>query len=341
MSKHVLVTGGAGYIGSHTVVALQELGYVPVIVDDFRNANPIVLEGIREITKCDIEVHRIDCCDKSALESLFSSKKWFGIIHFAAYKAVGESVEEPLKYYRNNLVNLINVLELMAQYRVKNLVFSSSCTVYGEPKNSLEVAEETPKQLPSSPYGYTKWMSEQIIEDFTKANTWVRVMSLRYFNPIGAHKSAKIGEFPLGKPNNLLPYITQTAIGKLPHLVVFGKDYPTQDGTCIRDFIHVEDLAEAHVLAMTHLNDQQSIPLSMFNAGTGKGTSVLEMIRCFEKVSSKTLKWEFGDRRPGDVTAIYANVENICQVVGWKARRSLEESVKSAWEWENYLSSIS
>ena len=339
MSKFVLVTGGAGYIGSHTVVALCNMGYTPVIVDDFRNAHPIVLEGLKNITGQVIEVHRIDCCNKIDLEKVFASRSWDGIIHFAAYKAVGESVEQPLKYYQNNLTSLFNVLDLMKKHSIENLVFSSSCTVYGEPKDTIEVDEQTPKQLPNSPYGYTKWICEQILEDFTKANHWARCMSLRYFNPIGAHKSARIGEFPIGKPNNLLPYITQTASGKLKNLTVFGNDYPTKDGTCIRDYIHVEDLADAHVLALDYLNTKQNKPLSVFNVGTGKGTSVLEMIQCFEKVNSVKLSWGFGKRREGDVTAIYANVNKINSLIGWSAKRTLEDSVRSAWEWENYLSS--
>jgi len=273
------------------------------------------------------------------MDKLFASRSWYGVIHFAAYKAVGESVNEPLKYYQNNLISLLNVLDLMKKYKIKNLVFSSSCTVYGEPKNLIEVHEASLKQLPSSPYGYTKWMCEQIIEDFTNASSEIRIMNLRYFNPVGAHRSAKIGECPLGRPNNLLPYITQTAIGKLSELTVFGNDYPTEDGTCIRDYIHVEDLAEAHVLALNYLEEKQEEPLSVFNAGTGKGTSVLQMIQCFEKVNSIDLSWKFGERRSGDVTAIYANVNKINQLMGWKAKRSLEDSVRSAWEWEKFLSS--
>ena len=339
MSKNVLVTGGAGYIGSHSIVALCEMGFNPVIVDDFRNAHPSVLDGISSITGNLIETHRIDCCNKEDVEKLFASRSWYGVIHFAAYKAVGESVNEPLKYYQNNLISLLNVLDLMKKYKIQNLVFSSSCTVYGQPENLIEVHEESLKQLPNSPYGYTKWMCEQIIEDFTNATSEIRIMNLRYFNPVGAHRSAKIGEFPLGKPNNLLPYITQTAIGKLSQLTVFGKDYPTEDGSCIRDYIHVEDLAEAHVLALNYLEEKQHEPLSVFNAGTGKGTSVLQMIQCFEKVNSVDLSWKFGERRSGDITAIYANVNKINQLMGWKAKRSLEDSVRSAWEWEKYISS--
>ena len=340
MANYVLVTGGAGYIGSHTVVELCSAGFVPVILDDMRNAHPLILEGIHQICNQTIEVLKLDCCQLLDLEKVFDSRKWFGVIHFAAYKAVGESVYWPLKYYENNLIGLLNVLKCIEKFNIKTLVFSSSCTVYGEPKDYKEVREDTPKQLPSSPYGYTKWMCEQILEDFSKANHQHRIMSLRYFNPVGAHQSSLIGEYPIGKPNNLLPYITQTAIGKLQKLTVFGNDYPTLDGTCIRDYIHVCDLAEAHVMALRYLDKHQEKALSYFNAGTGRGVSVMEMIKTFESTNNIAVPWEFGPRRPGDVTEIYANVENIYSQVNWKAKRSLEDSVQSAWNWEKYLSSL-
>lgn len=340
MNKYVLVTGGAGYIGSHTVVALHQKGYVPVIVDDFRNANAIVLDGLQFILGQQPIIHRIDVCDKIALSSLFEQYAFDGVIHFAAYKAVGESVEQPLAYYQNNLVGLINVLSLLEQYRVPNFVFSSSCTVYGEPKGAKEVSEQTPKQLPESPYGYTKWMGEQIIADFYKSASHLKLMNLRYFNPVGAHPSARIGEFPIGKPNNLLPFVTQTAIGKQSQLTVFGNDYPTRDGSCIRDYIHVMDLAEAHVAALAFLADQKEGLLEAVNIGTGRGTSVLEIIEAFERSTAKALPHVIGPRRAGDVIEIYANVQKGQDLLGWKARLSIEDAIRDAWAWEQYLATL-
>ncbi len=334
MSKFVLVTGGAGYIGSHTVLALTAKGYTPVIVDDFRNANEVVLKGLSEILGFEPILHRADICDSSAMKAIFQTYAFHGVIHFAAYKAVGESVQKPLMYYQNNLATLINILSLMEEFKVLNFVFSSSCTVYGEPKETKEVREETPKSLPESPYGYTKWIGEQIIADFFKSAPDFHLMNLRYFNPVGAHPSAKIGEFPLGKPNNLLPFVTQTAIGKQACLTVFGDDYPTRDGSCVRDYIHVMDLAEAHVQAIQFLEKQEKGCLEAVNIGTGTGTTVLEVIHVFEKATKQKLNYQIGPRRAGDVIEIYANATKANELLHWKAKRSIEDAVRDAWNWE-------
>ena len=338
MSKYVLVTGGAGYIGSHTVVALVENGYTPIILDDFRNANRIVLDGLTKILGFLPEIIEVDVCDDNALRAIFQKYSFEGIIHFAAYKAVGESVQNPLKYYQNNLSGLINVLNKMLEFGIKNLVFSSSCTVYGEPKELKEVSEDSPKNLPSSPYGYTKWIGEQIMEDTFLAHPELCLINLRYFNPVGAHKSSFIGEFPLGKPSNLLPFVTQTAVGKQDFLTVFGNDYPTRDGTCIRDYIHVMDLAEAHVKALAFLEDHKKGCLEALNIGTGKGTSVLEIISCFEEVSKCKLNWSFGPKREGDVVEIFANCDKASNLLGWKSKLSINDAVIDAWKWELFLS---
>ena len=338
MSKYVLVTGGAGYIGSHTVVALVENGYTPIILDDFRNANRIVLDGLTKILGFLPEIIEVDVCDDNALRAIFQKYSFEGIIHFAAYKAVGESVQNPLKYYQNNLSGLINILNKMLEFGVKNLVFSSSCTVYGEPKEIKEVSEDSPKNLPSSPYGYTKWIGEQIMEDTFLAHPELCLINLRYFNPVGAHKSSFIGEFPLGKPSNLLPFVTQTALGKQDFLTVFGNDYPTRDGTCIRDYIHVMDLAEAHVKALAFLEDHKKGCLEAVNIGTGKGTSVLEIISCFEEVSKCKLNWSFGPKREGDVVEIFANCDKASNLLGWKSKLSINDAVIDAWKWELFLS---
>ena len=338
MSKYVLVTGGAGYIGSHTVVALVENGYTPIILDDFRNANRIVVDGLTKILGFLPEIIEVDVCDDNALRAIFQKYSFEGIIHFAAYKAVGESVQNPLKYYQNNLSGLINVLNKMLEFGIKNLVFSSSCTVYGEPKKIKEVSEDSPKNLPSSPYGYTKWIGEQIMEDTFLAHPELCLINLRYFNPVGAHKSSFIGEFPLGKPSNLLPFVTQTAIGKQDFLTVFGNDYPTRDGTCIRDYIHVMDLAEAHVKALAFLEGHKKGCLEAVNIGTGKGTSVLEIISCFEEVSKCKLNWSFGPKREGDVVEIFANCDKASNLLGWKSKLSINDAVIDAWKWELFLS---
>ncbi len=334
MSKFVLVTGGAGYIGSHTVIALIARGYTPVIVDDFRNANEVVMKGLSEILGYEPILHRADICDPSEMKAIFQRYNFHGVIHFAAYKAVGESVQRPLKYYQNNLAGLVNILSLMEEFKVLNFVFSSSCTVYGEPKETKEVHEETPKSLPESPYGYTKWIGEQIISDFFQSAPEFHLMNLRYFNPVGAHPSAKIGEFPIGKPNNLLPFVTQTAIGKQECLTVFGDDYPTRDGSCVRDYIHVMDLAEAHVQAIQFLENQNQGCLEAVNIGTGTGTTVLEVIRVFEHVTNQTLHYQIGPRRAGDVIEIFANATKANSLLSWKASRSIEDAVRDAWNWE-------
>ncbi len=334
--KNILVTGGAGYIGSHTLVALIEQGFHPIIVDDFRNAHSSVIKNLEDITNTTICYHNIDCCDIKALRNVFTSQNIHGIIHFAAYKAVGESVEKPLMYYQNNLDSLLNVLTLSSEFDVENIVFSSSCTVYGNPIGEIEVDEETHLQLPSSPYGQTKLMSEQILRDFQHAYPRKNIFALRYFNPIGAHISAKIGELPIGRPNNLVPFITQTAAGIQQELVVFGKDYPTPDGTCIRDFIHVEDLADAHVAAV-HQASKGSGFFEPVNIGTGKGTSVQELIHVFEKMSGLKLNYSFGPRRPGDVVSIYANAQKAKQNLHWEAKKTIEEAVLSAWKWQQNL----
>lgn len=340
MSKFVLVTGGAGYIGSHTVVSLVQNGFKPVIVDDFRNASKVVLQGLEGILGEQPILHELDVCNKESLDQLFQQYSFDGVIHFAAYKAVGESVAEPLKYYRNNILGLINVLSCVIDHQVNNFVFSSSCTVYGEPVGQKEVTETTPKLLPESPYGYTKWMGEQIIADTFRSAPQLRIMNLRYFNPVGAHHSAQIGEFPIGRPNNLLPFITQTAIGKQEQLTVFGNDYPTKDGTCVRDFIHVVDLADAHVRALQFLWNQNSGLIEYLNVGTGKGSSVLELIKAFEQKTGLSLNWKFGPRREGDVVEIYANVDNSFKKIGWKAERTIEDAVMDAWNWEKHLNSL-
>lgn len=332
-NKDILVTGGAGYIGSHTVVALVEQGYRPVIVDDLRNSRDTVPQKINDLTNQSLPFYAVDCGNESDMEEIFSAHNFEGVIHFAAYKAVGESVEKPLMYYQNNLGSLTTVLGLCAKHGVNNIVFSSSCTVYGEPKGNIVMDESAPIQKANSPYGETKIIGEQILTDFQKAHSESNVVCLRYFNPVGAHPTAEIGELPIGRPNNLVPFITQTAVGKWPALTVFGKDYPTKDGTCIRDFIHVCDLADAHVHALNYAQKSNG-RWEAINIGTGQGTSVLELIDVFEKVSGEKLNYKFGDRRPGDVTAIYADASKAQKVLGWTAKRSLEDSMLSAWKWE-------
>ncbi len=334
MSKKVLITGGAGYIGAHTVDALVRSGYAPIIVDDFRNSNPSVIQGLSKLIGFEPVFFKIDICDKKALKEVFTKHEINAVIHFAAFKAVGESVLEPLKYYQNNLIGLLNILECMEVFGVNEFVFSSSCTVYGEPDSIKEVNEKTPKQLPSSPYGYTKWMAEQIIADYAKAHSSFKVICLRYFNPIGAHPGGLIGELPIGKPNNLLPFITQTAIGKHSKLLVFGNDYPTIDGTCIRDYIHVMDLADAHIKAVEAFGANSIGSCEYINVGTGKGTSVLQMIHAFEEVSGTKLPWEFAPRRPGDVIEIYANVDLAKSMLNWEVQFSYKDAIKDAWNWE-------
>ena len=341
MSKaKILVTGGTGYIGSHTAVELINEGYDVVIADNLSNSQIGSLDGIEKITGVRPAFEQIDLCDKEKFEGLI--KKYpdiCAVIHFAAYKAVGESVEKPLKYYHNNLVSLINLLELMEQYAIANMVFSSSCTVYGQPEK-LPVTEQAPVQPATSPYGNTKQMSEDIIRDSVAASSRIRSIALRYFNPIGAHASALIGELPVGVPNNLVPFITQTAIGIREQLSVFGDDYNTPDGSCIRDYIHVVDLAKAHVVAIKRLiEDKNKNNFEMFNLGTGRGVSVLELINTFEKVTGQKLNYKIVGRRAGDTEQVWADTSYANNELGWKAQSTLDETLLSAWNWEKHYRS--
>lgn len=337
----VLVTGGTGYIGSHTVVELQQEGFEVIIVDNLCNSNIEVLNGIEKITGIRPMFENIDCTDYINMDRMFEKYQNIkAVIHFAALKAVGESVEKPLMYYRNNLVSLINLLQLMPVHKIKNIVFSSSCTVYGQP-DVLPVREDTPFKPALSPYGNTKQICEEIIRDTIHANpNFYRSIVLRYFNPIGAHPSAEIGELPIGIPNNLLPFVTQTAIGIRKQLLVFGNDYNTPDGTCIRDYIDVVDLAKAHVVSLKRmLKQQQKSNLEVFNLGTGRGFSVLEIIKTFEKVNGVKVPYKIVGRRPGDIEKVWADPSLANKELGWKAERSLEETLRSAWEWEKKLAS--
>ncbi len=331
----VLVTGGLGYIGSHTTVELIKLGYRVVVVDNLSNSRIEVLDGIKRITGELPEFIEGDLTELKVCNEIFSSNQIDSIIHFAAHKAVGESVEKPLKYYRNNLVSLINLLELSEQFDVTKFIFSSSCTVYGQPDH-LPVTEESPIQIAESPYGNTKQVSEEIIQDFVNTSQGLKAISLRYFNPIGAHESAEIGELPLGVPANLVPFITQTAAGVRSMLKVFGGDYNTSDGTCIRDYIHVVDLAKAHIRALSHC-DQMGSNYDFFNVGTGTGSSVLEVIHSFEKVSGVKLNYEIVDKRPGDVEKTYADTSKAAKILGWESEHDLDSMMSSAWKWQQEL----
>ncbi|MEJ8802468.1 UDP-glucose 4-epimerase GalE [Pontibacter sp. H249] len=332
--EKILVTGGAGYIGSHTVVELVEAGYEPIIVDNFSNSEESALDGIQAILGRDIKCHRIDCNDANALRGVFEQEQDIkGVIHFAAYKAVGESVAEPLKYYQNNVGSLVTLLQVMEEQQIYNLVFSSSCTVYGIP-DKLPVTEQTPVQKANSPYGNTKKMCEEILTDLAISVSNVKSIALRYFNPIGAHPSARIGELPLGVPNNLVPFITQTAAGIREQLTIFGDDYDTQDGTCIRDYIHVVDLAKAHVTAVERLLQNKAESIEFYNVGTGTGNTVLEAVKAFEKASGEKLNYKIGPRRVGDVPKIYADVTKATEVLGFKTTSTLEQAMKSAWDWQ-------
>lgn len=336
-SKKIIVTGGAGYIGSHTVVELIQAGYEPVIIDDFRNSKPWILDRITELTQKTPYGHAIDCSDEKELRSVFALyPDIYGVIHFAAYKAVGESVKHPVKYYQNNIGSLCALLNVMQEFGVSNLVFSSSCTVYGEP-DTAEVHELTPIQKANSPYGDTKIICERIIENVHKSGQPIKSALLRYFNPIGAHPSSKLGELPNGIPNNLVPYITQTAAGIREELIVNGNDYSTPDGTNIRDYIHVVDLAIAHVKALTWLQDQKHPVCQPFNLGTGKGTSVLEIIHNFEAVNSLRLNYKIGPRREGDVEQIFANASKANKVLDWQCKFTVADALKHAWNWEKTL----
>lgn len=332
--KQILVTGGAGYIGSHTVVELNSAGFETIIVDDFRNSQAWIIDRIAELIGKKPISYTIDCTDYSAMQKVFfQHPNLVGVIHFAAYKAVGESVQEPLKYYKNNLGSLITLLELMEENKVEHLVFSSSCTVYGEPKNPV-VTEQTAIQKATSPYGATKIACEQIIEAAVAANSLLKATLLRYFNPIGAHESALIGELPQGIPNNLVPYITQTAKGIREVLTVHGSDYETPDGTNIRDYIHVVDLAKAHVKALQWSLNQASGFCEAFNLGSGMGSSVLEIIRTFEEVNNLKLNYKIGERRAGDVEQIWANPAKANSVLNWTCNYTLAEALRHSWVWE-------
>lgn len=335
MTERVLVTGGTGYIGSHTVVELQKAGYDVLIVDDLSNSHIGVLDGIQEITGVRPAFEQFNLQDREKVNELFASRGPIdAVIHFAASKSVGESVSKPLDYYRNNLVSLINVLDAMRTYRTASIVFSSSCTVYGQPAK-LPVTEEAPFQKAASPYGNTKRICEEILQDAIAAEDFLRGIALRYFNPIGAHPSALIGELPSGVPDNLVPYITQTAIGVRKELRVFGDDYNTPDGSCIRDYIHVVDLAQAHVAAVRRmLENRGKSAFEYFNIGTGTGYSVLQVVRAFEKVAGTKLNYRIVDRRPGDIEQVWADTSLANRELGWKAERGLEEMLASAWKWE-------
>ena len=339
MVKKVLVSGGAGYIGSHVTVELIEAGYDVVVADNMSNCDMTCFEGVKKITgREDIPFYQIDCCDYAAVDKLFSEQKIDAVIHFAAFKAVGESVAEPIMYYRNNLVSFLNILEVAKNHGGCNVLFSSSATVYGEAE-VLPVTEQTPRLPATSPYGNTKQMCEDILRDVVTATAAgqgvIKGIALRYFNPIGAHPSALIGELPRGVPNNLVPFITQTAIGKRECLSIFGNDYPTEDGTCLRDSIDVVDLAKAHVAAVSRMLDgKMKEGYEIFNIGTGRPVSVSELVNAFEKVNNLKLNYKYVDRRPGDVMAIWADTTLANEELGWVAQRSVEDTLASAWAWE-------
>ena len=339
MAKRVLVSGGAGYIGSHVTVELIAAGYEVVVADNMSNCDMTCFEGVKKITgRNDIPFYQIDCCDHDAVTRLFDEHNIDAVIHFAAFKAVGESVAEPIMYYRNNLVSFLNILEAAKNHGGCNVLFSSSATVYGEAE-TLPVTEQTPRLPATSPYGNTKQICEDILRDVVLATSAaVKGIALRYFNPIGAHPSALIGELPRGVPNNLVPFITQTAIGKRECLSIFGNDYDTEDGTCLRDYIDIVDLAKAHVAAVSRMVDgRMKEGYEIFNVGTGRPVSVYELVTAFEKVNGVKLNYRFAPRRPGDVVAIWADTRLANDELGWKAERSVEDTLASAWAWEKYL----
>ncbi len=337
MKKTVLVSGGAGFIGSHVAVELVEAGYDVVVADNMSNCDMTCFEGVTKIIGRRLPFVQMDFCDMEAVNRLFEEYHIDAVIHFAAFKAVGESVEMPLLYYRNNLLSFINVLEAARTHGGCNVLFSSSATVYGEPEE-LPVTERSPRQPATSPYGNTKQMCEDFLRDAVKAYSEIKGIALRYFNPIGAHPSALIGELPRGVPNNLVPFITQTAIGKRECLSIFGNDYPTPDGTCLRDYIDIVDLAKAHVCAVSRMLDgRMKEPYEIFNVGTGRPVSVLELVTAFEKVNGLKLNYRFAPRRSGDVTAIWADPTLANEELGWKAERSVEDTLAAAWAWEKHL----
>ncbi|MCM3717709.1 UDP-glucose 4-epimerase GalE [Fictibacillus phosphorivorans] len=326
----VLITGGAGYIGSHTCVEMLNAGYELIVIDNFSNSKPDVIERIQKITGKTLTFYEATLLDKEMIDTIFSNHEINAVIHFAAYKAVGESVEKPLMYYQNNLISTLNLCEIMDKYGVYNLVFSSSATVYGNP-DRVPITEESPLRA-TNPYGHTKQMTEQILQDLFISNPMWSIASLRYFNPIGAHESGLIGEDPTGIPNNLLPYISQVASGKLPHLNIFGDDYETNDGTGIRDYIHIMDLASGHVKALEHVLVTTGV--EAFNLGTGKGHSVFEMIDVFEQVSKKQIKYSIQERRPGDIAVCFADPSKANHVLQWSAKRGIYEMCKDTWKWQ-------
>jgi len=334
MSKQkILVTGGLGFIGSHTVVELQNKGFDVIIIDDLSNSKIEVLDGIISITGIKPEFVKLDLKEKNKVATFFENHKIDGVIHFAASKAVGESVEQPLKYYENNITTLVYLLQEMEKKNVNHFIFSSSCTVYGQ-ADKLPITEKAPIKIAESPYGNTKQIGEEIITDSTKVGD-LQAIALRYFNPIGAHESVSIGELPIGVPQNLIPFVTQTAAGIRQELSVFGDDYPTPDGTAIRDYIHVVDLAKAHIAALKRLlNGKNKEKMEFFNVGTGKGSSVLDVIKAFEKVSNKKLNYKIVGRREGDITSAYADTSFANKELGWQTKLGLEEALSSAWKWQ-------
>lgn len=339
-NKTVLISGGAGYIGSHTAVELINAGYDVVIIDNLSNSEKDAVEGVKKITGKDVAFEIVDTCDKEALRKVFEKYPFDTAIHFAAYKAVGESMAQPLMYYQNNLVSFMNIVEMMKEFGRPNILFSSSATVYGEAEH-LPVTEKTPRQPATSPYGNTKQIAEDILRDCCRAYEGVNGIALRYFNPVGAHPSALIGELPRGVPNNLVPFITQTAAGIRKELSVFGNDYDTPDGTCLRDYIDVVDLAKAHVAAVDRMTSgKMDERYEIFNIGTGKPVSVLELVTTFEKVNGLTLPYKIVGRRPGDVPAVWADTSLANNMLGWKAERSLDETLRAAWAWEKHVRNI-
>ena len=328
---NVLITGGAGYIGSHTCVELLESGYDITVVDDLSNSSSKAVDRIKIITGREFPFYQEDVNDINALDKIFKENKPDAVIHFAGFKAVGESVEKPLEYYENNIGSTLTLCRVMAENSVKNIIFSSSATVYGDPKE-IPITEECPKGICTNPYGWTKWMIEQMLIDMAKANDDMKVTLLRYFNPIGAHKSGLIGEDPKGIPNNLLPYVAQVAVGKLPKINVFGNDYDTPDGTGVRDYIHVSDLARGHVLALKHMEKQSGVEI--YNLGTGKGYSVLEVIKAFEKACGKELPYEIKPRRSGDIACCYCNPAKAEKALGFKAEFGIDDMCRDSWNWQ-------
>lgn len=339
--KKIIVTGGAGFIGSHTVVELDRAGYEPIIVDNFSNSERSVLTGLHTIIGKEVKLYAIDCNDRAAMENMFQAEgEIAGAIHFAAFKAVGESVQKPIEYFQNNLGSTLVLMELMLKYAAPHLVFSSSCTVYGQPEQ-LPVTEQSPMLPAQSPYGATKQLCEEMIrQTITISHKPLKAISLRYFNPVGAHPSAEIGELPRGVPSNLIPFITQSAAGLRPPITIFGNDYNTSDGTAVRDYIHVVDLAKAHVKALALLEKQQESSFyDIFNLGTGQGNSVLEAIQAFEESTNVKVNYQFGPRRSGDVEQVYADVTKSSQVLGWKTELSLTDAMRDAWRWQQKLAS--